>query len=394
MVDLIFVGRIDSIENKKKYRVSWTKPQLNSIKFQIQFLRQLQQLSKSRFDISVINLGVYGLFLKSNPIFGFFPRSSKIGNVNIQSFGYVNIPIIRFLQRLIGLLFKIIKTKKEKKLIFYSLDYTTLGLNVIIKALFRVQTSLYIVDAPVWLYNINQKNVGNRLRIKLLNNFNHFLLINENIKYKLFNGKGNFSILEGNFNPPLFTQHHEAKLSGQRKYNLVYAGSLLMGFGIHEFLLDFNLYNNGAYELHFAGPLDEYNNIDENLLSSGDVHYHGYLFQKELLELYQTADFFVIPRMYGREINLYSFPSKVFDYLSFGRPVVCYELECFDSKWNQVLIYADESIMKRINGLIIEHNYLDLYNIFLENRINFIDKYNNHKELNSFIDSFILSNSD
>jgi hypothetical protein len=65
----------------------------------------------------------------------------------------------------------------------------------------------------------------------------------------------------------------------------------------------------------------------------------------------------VVPRKPGRKINLYSFPSKIFEYIKYSKPIVCYKLECFDDKWDSILEYAKESIISHINDILINNEY-------------------------------------
>ena len=64
----------------------------------------------------------------------------------------------------------------------------------------------------------------------------------------------------------------------------------------------------------------------------------GQVSLNEARALQKTADVLVNPRLNEGEYTKYSFPSKTMEYLSTGRPVVCYKLDGIPDEYDKHLM--------------------------------------------------------
>jgi hypothetical protein len=391
----IYIGHYIVEPKSISYRFSWNKPQLNANRFQTNFLNLLDSALDSNVDLEIIDLGSSGLFLKSNP-FIFFKKvvSSLFSKYRMVSIPYINLPVLRFFSRIISLIFIIkvsIGLPNKTKIIFHSISYFNLFANYAIKLIFNLDTSIYLVDAPSWIYDLKLKSgIKSKFSRYLLNQFNYYIVNNGYFnEYVISTDK--FVVLEGSLNYDFIKSYNlNHELLNNKKIRLVYAGSLLEGFGVKDFLIDFIDKNISPYEFHFAGPVNEYQMLSSlNLEDKDNIFYYGYLSSIEIIELYKIADFFVVPRKAGLAINYYSFPSKVYDYLSFGRPIVCFEMECFDQKWSELLIYAKDSIIDKLDEILEYYSYIEIYNKFSLNRDRFISNQYDRQAIEKFVEEFI-----
>lgn len=392
---VLYVGHYLAEEDSFIYKMSWNKPQLNAYRFQTTFLKQLVATLNSNDYIEIINLGSNGLFLKSNPFVFFANKVTYFSDIyRIYSIPYINIPVFRFITRAITLFFRIgsnIISRKKVSIIYYSISFFNLFSNLLVKAVFNYDTAVYLVDAPDWLYEKRyKKNLISRLLKYMLNKFDYYIIINHNLTNNVIKSN-NFVLLQGSLNYDfIYSFQPNFNFDCNKKIKLVYAGSLLDGFGIRDFIIDFVNRNITKYEFHFAGPTSEYILLSElNIESYESIFYYGYLSSSQIVELYKIADFFVVPRKAGLAINLYSFPSKMHEFLSFGRPIVCYEMECFDQKWSELLIYAKNSILDKLDEILEHNSYTEIYDNFCLNRDRFISNQYERKAIEKFMKEFI-----
>jgi glycosyltransferase involved in cell wall biosynthesis len=70
------------------------------------------------------------------------------------------------------------------------------------------------------------------------------------------------------------------------------------------------------------------------------VQFLGFLSPEGIGELYESADVLVSPKRVSSAVAELSFPSKIVEYLSTGKPVISTDLPVFDGNFRQHLIIA------------------------------------------------------
>jgi hypothetical protein len=353
--NIYFIGNyLDSDSYLMESNLSKETLQLQASNFQFSFVISLQNLVKKTTSVKLINLGAQGLFPNKSKALFIEQKQYIKNNIKIINLGYINLPIVRELQRL----YKIIRfsrsTSYKTIYFFYNLNFFTLAANFFLKLLSNNTSNLIIVDAPDYLYK--NKSIIYKFVLRMLNFFDNFVVINKNLVDLLDIDVNRVSVIEGflsQVKAPLF--HCEIRKNNHNKIKILYTGSLLIGFGIKDLINDFLLYSSHNMELHICGPKNEWDYLKQK--PHDRIFYHGYLIGESLEKIYLDCDFFVVPRKPGRKINLYSFPSKIFEYIKYSKPIVCYKLECFDDKWDSILEYAKESIISHINDILISNEY-------------------------------------
>lgn len=148
------------------------------------------------------------------------------------------------------------------------------------------------------------------------------------------------------------------------KKKIVYTGSLNKQFGIMN-LIDAVKGIDKDVELILCGSGDALQEIQA--LEDNRVKYLGVLDHEAVRKVQLNADVLVNPRTNEGEYTKYSFPSKIMEYLSTGRPVVCYKIDGIPDEYNQHLIFPkDESVVELRNTIeaalfLDEHSLKDIY---------------------------------
>lgn len=121
---------------------------------------------------------------------------------------------------------------------------------------------------------------------------------------------------------------------------VVYAGGLSEPYGV-RLLLDAHAIDPRAFRLRIAGrgPLEVM--VRQRATSQANLEYLGLVPPAELAGLYAEADVLVNPRPPGQGFTRYSFPSKLLEYLAAGRPVVSTRLEGIPAEYDDVLVWAE-----------------------------------------------------
>ena len=67
------------------------------------------------------------------------------------------------------------------------------------------------------------------------------------------------------------------------------------------------------------------------------------------------ATVFLAPRLpNASDYVAYSFPSKMLEYLPYGKPIITFRLPCFDDKYNSVFTYVAETTGKSLHESVVK----------------------------------------
>lgn len=151
------------------------------------------------------------------------------------------------------------------------------------------------------------------------------------------------------------------------KKRIVYTGSLNKQFGIMNLILAVQGMSKDV-ELILCGSGDAIQEIKK--LNDGRIKYLGVLDQVATRKVQLSANVLVNPRTNNGAYTRYSFPSKTIEYLSTGRPVVCYKLDGIPDDYDAHLIFPkDESVeeLRQTLDEVLSYDNNQLEKIFLFN---------------------------
>jgi hypothetical protein len=316
---------------------------------------------------------------------------------NVVDVGYINLPIIRGLSRTIAFLTRIVDLKKHNGyVIFYSANELNLFLNFVLKLL-KLNSCLIMTDPPGWLYKMyskgrNTKRINLKI-ISLIMDFNSYVLMSTVMLETLdFLHSKYTEIISGFTDIDIFNY-----INGQSsyisvdtsEYNVVYGGSLIDDFGMNDFIYDFTKNSSLKLKLHIYGPELEY--IKMNKINHPRVFYHGEVSRDKILNAYSNSNFLILPRKSNMLINLFSIPSKTFEYISTGKLVLAYKTEYYKEEFNDVLVYAEDSIVTMLNQIVASKNNIFLNDNRKEDILKFINKHDAKSNGNKLMKMLIHS---
>lgn len=153
--------------------------------------------------------------------------------------------------------------------------------------------------------------------------------------YYLKSGKEPKLHLEGA--PPLF----QGEITSQTANKIIlYSGSLDIWTGIERFVKQFAELRPNGFELHIYGKGDN-REIVRLAAENENIQLMGFVSSEDLSIASQKAYAFVNPRpthLPGVENN---FPSKILQYLSFGKPILSTKTEGISPVYDNMLMYYD-----------------------------------------------------
>ena len=133
------------------------------------------------------------------------------------------------------------------------------------------------------------------------------------------------------------TNYDENKKIEKSKKSVVYAGTLNRKYGVEKLIKVFSFIEDKNIELIICGSGELSKEISNT--STTNIKYLGLLNSKQTKELIKNADLLVNPREELEAYTRYSFPSKIFEYLSSGNKIICFKLSGIPEDYDQFLYY-------------------------------------------------------
>lgn len=289
-----------------------------------------------------------------------FSKFWIINNVNVLELFFVNLPVLKTLSLFVSTFFysfcwgfKI--NRKYSNIIFidnYQLPYLLSG--YFIKFFFKVPVVCVITDPP----NMTYKNLEEPYIKKIFRKMNLKLTL---FLYHRLDG----SICMTKFIADKFTPNSQSLIIeaiGQGnifpnvrrsdKFSIIYSGGLSTKYGIIELIRAFNSLPFEDIELLFYGRGDAENLIKEWSMVDNRISYNGFIGNEEMLEIQASSSLLVNPRPTNLPDSLYSFPSKILEYLESGTPSLVTKLPgipeeyfeylfvVYDNKYSESLRHA------------------------------------------------------
>lgn len=121
------------------------------------------------------------------------------------------------------------------------------------------------------------------------------------------------------------------------KFVVLFTGSMTRWAGVEFLLQSFQLIRNGQVELWLCGPgSNPY--VERAVRADPRIKFLGLLDEQRLQQISHRADVFINPRPSSLSSNRSNFPSKVLEYLSYGKPVISTWTDGLNPDYADVLI--------------------------------------------------------
>lgn len=217
------------------------------------------------------------------------------------------------------------------------------------------------------------KKIENRIVKKLLKYIDGYILFTEQMNDYFGSYNKPYEVIEG-----VYKEKFQFGNTSKKNF-ILYAGSLHYNTGIEEIIEAFNKINNRDVELWICGTgaMEKY--IKNASLKNNKIIFKGFVNPDELFKYEQEAQLLLNLRNPIEIYTKYSFPSKMFEFMASGTPVMCTDLAGIGPEYKRNCIIIENNdvdlIVKSINKYF-EMNIVDRLSIGNDAR-NFILNYKN-----------------
>tara|TARA_A100001015_G_scaffold240124_1_gene273700 strand:+ start:6233 stop:7372 length:1140 start_codon:yes stop_codon:yes gene_type:complete len=248
----------------------------------------------------------------------------KVDKFHKKQIHYLNLLGLKYLTKKIFLkkiLLEEIKKKKTEPLILISYNSPT-WINTIL-------SDKMIKSKIICIYLLADDQVKCKADGYIFLSYQNFIN-NISIKNKLH--------LDGAIYPPIKTKK---KIKKNKTIIFLYSGSLHEYGGAQNLIKAINHIKKNNFELWISGTGNS--KIFKDAASKDKrIKFFGLLSNSQLDEKYREADIFLNPRITKRKDNNYNFPSKLFDYLSWQKPIISTWTKGLSPEYKTVLDISKE----------------------------------------------------
>ena len=203
-------------------------------------------------------------------------------------------------------------------------------------------------NSPKWINDIflNKKILGNFFQIYLLaddpvlNSADGYIFLSfHNFKkYKLINKLH----LDGAIYPHKKNYNFKKISKKKNKTIFFYSGSMHKWGGVKLLIEAMRYIKRNDLELWISGPGD-YKLVKKASNIDNRIKFLGLLTDEQLKNIYQKADVFLNPRPINMPGNEFNFPSKLFDYLAWNKPIISTFTKSLSPEYKDILYIIKDS---------------------------------------------------
>ena len=187
------------------------------------------------------------------------------------------------------------------------------------------------------LKKINCRKI-NKLRIRFIDKY--VLFSKPMVDYLKLTHKKNWIVNEGIKTDEVVS----SCLLTDNKKHIVFIGKIDKRNGVDIILKTADLFkerDDVVFDFYGIGASDSaFSNFS---LDRSNVIVHGFLNPSEVAATLSSASVLLSPRHSNEEYTKYSFPSKIFDYLSSYKPIVTFKLDCYPHELDKILFYPKDA---------------------------------------------------
>lgn len=164
--------------------------------------------------------------------------------------------------------------------------------------------------------------------------------------------EGSWNVMEGSYDASLMAD--DGITPNEEKTSIMYSGVLDLRYGIKELLDAFSELPEN-YELWLTGNGNAVELINERAKNDSRIKYFGYLPTRlDLLNKQREASMLISTRDPSEEASAYCFPSKIFEYMVSGNPVLSTKIKGIPDEYFDYIIPLDNLEKDYLKSKIVE----------------------------------------
>lgn len=346
MLNVIFLCYVVNPEKTNKcsgLSVAGNKMQTGIIKY----------LSKySEINLYVISVRPIAPFPSDKRIY-LSKETGSVYGVSTEEIPFINIPLIKQLSQAANVSKSLNNTirgiESDKTIVFTYNMYPQIGKSAI-KAMkrFGVRVVSLIADLPID-YAKNRGVIGNLLYKKynktterLIGQVHNIIVLNKHAIDLFAPQAEDFIVIDGGVDISDTQRIYRPTALDYKEKNLLYCGSLHRYSGALALAKSMSYIKNQDVVLDIYGSGEDKEKIIELSKKDSRIRYYGLVDNETIMKKQKEAFLLVNPRPVNDPISQVTFPSKTFEYMLSGTPVLSTRLNGLTEEYNNKLIFIED----------------------------------------------------
>lgn len=271
--------------------------------------------------------------------------------IHVTRVGYINLPIIKQICQIFQVYFEgrrlMKKNPKATLLSFNMFPQMGLPMRWLKKKFPECQTVCLLADLPI---DDDTKRKGfskiTRLlfdssTLKNISSCDKYIVLNKNVAEKYLHNK-QYIVVDGGVEIDDI-QKYDVKIKDKSsEKNILYCGALTEYNGILNLLEAMKLLRDTeiVLDIYGGGYLEDVVRDISNQCKN--IRYHGRVDNETVMKKQQDAWLLINPRVVNDPIAQVTFPSKTFEYLLSGTPVLTTRLNGYSEEYKNLMFFADD----------------------------------------------------
>ncbi len=335
-------------------------------KMQWNLIKNLSQ--NEDINISCVTVAPRAVFPHDHKLYLKKEREELFPNVVSYRVSYCNLPIIKQLWQIFSVYRTAKKIVKQEvaDIVFCFNLFPQIGVPMrwLKKKFKKIETVCLLADLPiddntqrkgisVWLRSFMERSTW-----KSMKKCDKYIVLNKHVIEKYLPEKP-YIVVEGGVSEEDVEKYSNLVHRGNEK-NILYCGALTEYNGIlnliqaMELLEDKNVY----LDIYGSGYLEE--EVKEAAVNNDKIRYFGRVSNKEVMKEQKEAWLLINPRIVSDSIAQVTFPSKTFEYMLSGTPVLSTKLNGYSDEYFEYLFVAEQDdaigLSDAINDILSKSN--------------------------------------
>lgn len=173
---------------------------------------------------------------------------------------------------------------------------------------------------------------------KSISKCERFIILNEQVSKDYLKNQP-YIVVDGGIEVP----DNLPSIKPANKKNVLFCGALSAYNGIDHMLAAMELLTDLPIDLDIYGDGELKNEVIGAAEKNNKIHFFGRVPNDVVLKKQNEAWLLVNPRKADNPISKATFPSKIFEYLLSGTPVLSTHLNCFGEEYDELLFFCEDS---------------------------------------------------
>ena len=307
-------------------------------------------------DVSCVTVTPLASYPRDKKIYQQKEEQTLFQNVNVNRISYLNFPIVKQLWQIVNVYRTakkmVIKEKADTVFCFNLFPQIGIPMRWLKRKFPFLDTVCLLADLPiddnterkgvsVWLRNIMEKSTWKSMKI-----CDKYIVLNKEVIRKYLPNK-EYIVIDGGVSDD-DVKKYEDYVAKNEEYSIMYCGALTEDYGIFILLQAMQLVKDEDIylDIYGGGYLEDV--VRSAAQQRRNIRYHGRVDNQTIIKKQREAWLLINPRVINDPIGEVTFPSKTFEYMLSGTPVLTTRLNGYSEEYEGKMIFTESDSAEKI----------------------------------------------